>query len=143
MISVQVKKNCSFPAARAWELLSDFGNLSWAPGMGDVSVEGQGVGMIRKIALKDLPPAVELLDSLDPATMSFSYSVIEGNPMPVSDLRGEVRVHALTSDSCEIEWRAFASSASISDEDAHALLSRFYGGTLKVIEAYLSSSAPR
>lgn len=137
MISVTVQRTCNGPAESAWQLLANFGDLSWVPGMGAVSAEGSGVGMIRRIAMGEREPAVEKLDLIDPTTMLLKYSVVSGNPMPIEGLRGSIQIRPVSASSCEIEWRAEADRASIPEAEANALLTKFYGSTLKIIDEVL------
>lgn len=139
MINVVVRKPCEAAAERVWALLSDFGNMSWVPGMGPVTVEGEGVGMVRKIAFENAPPAVERLDASDAETMRFVYSVLSGNPMPIDNLRGSVALSALEDGRCMIEWTAQADGSALGDLEASALLEKFYGRVIDTIGRHFAS----
>jgi len=67
-----------------WQRVKDFGDLSWAAaaGLGDVEVDGQGVGMIRTIAMPGSDaPIVERLVALSDDAMSITY-VVDNDSLP-------------------------------------------------------------
>ena len=133
MFDVVVTKEVNAPAAKVWNLLADFGDISWVPGMGNVETEGQGVGMIRKIAVGEGPPAVERLEAMDSEAMSFRYSIVSGNPMPVENVQGGGKVEVLDDKRCLITWSATAAEVGVSEKEAADMLSGFYTGLLDVI----------
>ena len=55
MARVTVKESLAFPAQKVWELVSDFGNVSWFQGLAKSEVRGQGPGMVRLIYAGDGP----------------------------------------------------------------------------------------
>lgn len=139
MVDVVVTKEINVPAAKVWPLLADFGDMSWVPGMGAVEIEGQGVGMIRKISVGEGPPAIERLEALDNEAMSFRYSIVSGNPMPVENLQGGGVVEALDDSRCLITWSATAVEVGVSEDEAAEMLSGFYSGLLEVISSVASA----
>ena len=42
MARVSVKESFDFPAQQVWELISDFGNVSWLKGLTKSEVRGRG-----------------------------------------------------------------------------------------------------
>ena len=55
MAKVSVKRVIAAPAGRVWEMVSEWGGThKWIPGVGPVTVEGEGVGSVRSA---DLDPA--------------------------------------------------------------------------------------
>ena len=127
MIDLTVQKEIPVSAARAWELLADFGDISWAPGMDNVEVEGQGVGMVRRIHLPDAQPVEEKLEVLDPQTRTIVYSIPAGIPMPVTNYRATARVVDLGGNKCRIDWQCSAQEAGVSAEEAENIVRGFYG----------------
>lgn len=128
MIDVTVSRDYNVPAARVWALLADFGNISWAPGMDKVKVEGSGVGMVRRIDMGDFE-VVEKLESLDHATMRFSYSIPQ-MPMPVTDYRAGGHVVATGPDSCRVDWSCTATPTGISEQEATEMVKGLYAQLL-------------
>lgn len=74
MAKVSVNKTVNAPAAKVWQMVSEWGGThKWIPGVGPVSVEGAGVGSVRSA---DLDPATgfagrisERLEHFDDAAM--------------------------------------------------------------------------
>ena len=109
MAKVRVKKVINATAHTVWEYVSNWGGTSeWIPGVGPVSVEGDGVGAIRSA---DLAPETgfpgrisERLESYDNQVMAFSYSVIGDSPIPITDYLASMSVEKLSNNTCEVTW---------------------------------------
>lgn len=138
MIDLTVQKEIAAPATRAWELLSDFGDISWAPGMDNVEVIGQGVGMVRKLPMPDAPAVEEKLEVLDHDNMTLVYTIPAGLPMPVTDYRATAKVVALGDDRCRIDWHCSAREDGVSAEQAEAIVKGFYDMLLGWIDDHLT-----
>src|SRR5256885_2290172 len=65
-----------------WKLVGDFGGLIEAMGL-PVTVEGEGIGQTRKIAMGP-DPVVERLDQRDEQAKRVVYSILSG-PLPVAN----------------------------------------------------------
>ena len=88
MTDQQISAEFSAPIAKApkdvWDSVKDFGNLSWAAaaGLGDIAVDGVGVGMIRYISMPGNDhPVVERLVAVDQEVMSMTY-VVDHDSLP-------------------------------------------------------------
>ena len=109
MAKVGVKKVINATAHTVWEYVSNWGGTSeWIPGVGPVTVEGDGVGAIRSA---DLAPETgfpgrisERLESYDNQVMTFSYSVIGDSPIPITDYLASMSVEKLSNNTCEVTW---------------------------------------
>lgn len=137
MIDLTVQKEVPVAAAKAWELVADFGNISWAPGMDKVEVEGQGVGMVRKIFMPEAPPVEEKLEALDPQTMTMVYTIPAGLPMPVTNYRATAKVVDLGNNQCRIDWHCSAQEEGVSQQEAEAIVKGFYDMLLGWIAEHL------
>ena len=81
MANVSVTKTITAPATTVWNFVSEWGGThKWIPGVGPVTVVGDGPGSTRSA---DLDPATgfpgritERLDAFDPAAMQFRYRVV-------------------------------------------------------------------
>lgn len=132
MVSVVVQKEIPVPAAKVWALLADFGDIGWS-GMNNVEVEGEGVGMIRRIIVGEGKEAVERLEARDPEAMTFTYSIVSGNPLPIENIQGSPKVSAVDDSNCRLSWTITGSEAGISEQEAETMLSGFYSGLLETI----------
>ncbi len=91
MTEVTVSADFDVPSSRLWQLVADFGDVSWIPGMADVRVEGQGPGMTRFLPAG----AVEIherLESIDPDSRSIVYTIPENIPFAAANYRATMRV---------------------------------------------------
>jgi hypothetical protein len=131
MVSVVVEKDIPQPAAKVWALLADFGDISWS-GMDNVEVEGEGVGMIRRIIVGE-GAAVERLEAYDSEAMSFTYAIVSGNPLPIDNLKGSPKVTAVDDSNCRLSWTVTGAEAGISEQEAGDMLSGFYSGLLETV----------
>jgi len=131
VVEVVVERDIEVPAARVWALLADFGDISWS-GMENVEVEGEGVGMIRRIIVGE-GAAVERLEAYDPESMSFTYSIVSGNPLPIDNIKGSPKVTAVDDSNCRLSWTVTGAAAGISEQEAGDMLSGFYSELLDTI----------
>jgi len=133
MVSIVVEKDIPLPAEKVWALLADFGDISWS-GMDNVEVEGEGVGMMRRIIVGK-GAAVERLEAYDAQTMSFTYAIVSGNPLPIDNLKGSPKVTAMDDNNCRLSWTATGEETGISEQEAEGMLSTFYLGLLDTVSA--------
>ena len=126
MARVVVKESLAFPAAKVWDLISDFGNVSWFQGLAKSEVRGKGPGMVRLMYAGDNPPIHERLESVDAKGRTLTYTIPENIPFPVSDYRATMRVREKGADACELEWSCELVPKGISDEQAVAMLEGMY-----------------
>ena len=138
MIEVTVQRELPVTADKAWALVSDFGDISWAPGMNKVEVTGEGPGMVRAIHMPGgNPPIEERLEVLDKDQRLMEYIIPGGIPMPVTDYHASARGVALGGDSCRLDWSFRAKEVGVSAQDAQAIVAGFYGQMLDWIAAEL------
>jgi len=141
-MEVHVQRELQHGADAVWALLADFGNMSWAPGIPRLEVEGQGVGMVRKIYMDDGPNSIdEQLEVLDSERRYLEYSIPGNNPMPVSDYRASAEVTPLGEGRCRIDWRSRATPAGMSEAEVREILESTYGMMLDWIETHLDGQA--
>ena len=111
MAKVSVKKVINATAHTVWEYVSNWGGTSeWIPGVGPVTVEGDGVGAIRSadLALETGFPGriSERLESYDNQVMTFSYSVIGDSPIPITDYLASMSVEKLSNNTYKVTWES-------------------------------------
>lgn len=138
MIDVTVQRELPVAADRAWALISDFGDISWIPGMDKVEVSGEGPGMVRAIHMPgDAPPITERLESLDDENRVLEYTVPSGIPMPATDYKAWAKVVPLGDDRCRIDWNCKAQEVGVSPQEATAMAAGFYNQLLDWVAAEL------
>jgi hypothetical protein len=127
MIEVLVSKSSDLSAEVVYDLLADFGNTSWMKGVAKCEVDGDGVGMVRNIFTSpDASPVREKLLARDDLARSVSYTITEGNPLPVEDYNASVRVIESGS-GCTIEWTGTFAAKGVEDDAAKTTVEGMYG----------------
>lgn len=140
-MEVTLHRDYAFPAEKVWALLSDFGDISWAPGMEKVEVIGEGIGMTRRIFMPGMDPIDEVLESMDHDARRFSYTIPTGIPMPVTDYRAGAQVVATGDDSCRVEWFCSATPEGVSEGEAAEMVKGFLGMLLQWIDDHLQQKS--
>ena len=93
MANIVVEKTLPVSPDALWELVKDFGNVRWIPGASETAqVEGDGPGMARILGNPEGGSIREILDSVDEAGRSITYSIPVGTPFPVSTYRSTMTV---------------------------------------------------
>jgi hypothetical protein len=126
MARVCVKESLAFSAQQVWELVSDFGNVSWIPGLAKSEVRGGGPGMVRVLYVGQNPPIEERLESLDPKTRTLSYTIPKNIPFPVSEYRATMRVRETGPAASELEWSCELTPKGVPESQAVAMLEGMY-----------------
>lgn len=140
MAGISFERDLPFAAASVWAVLEDFGNMAWAPGVKQVEVIGDGVGMTRRLHMDGMDPIDEVLQSQDPATMSFSYSIPRGIPLPVTDYLASARIEALEGGHCRAHWSCTCTPTDpgIDEAQLEDMLRGTYTLLLDMVESYLT-----
>lgn len=141
MAGISFERELPFPATTVWALLEDFGNMAWA-GVKQVEVIGKGIGMTRRLHMDGMDPIDEVLESQDPASMSFSYSIPRGIPLPVTDYIASARIEAVDNARCIAHWSCTctATDASMDEAQLEEMLHGTYTMLLDMVENYLQAS---
>jgi hypothetical protein len=124
-------------AEALWSAVRDFGNVSWLPGDPDFESEGDGVGMIRTIRTPPLPTVREQLKAIEEADRAIHYTVIDGNPMPVSDYQATMKVVDLGGGRSRLEWSSTWEPEGVSEADALKVVEAMYAGVLGAMKTNL------
>jgi carbon monoxide dehydrogenase subunit G len=137
------KTQISAPITVVWSTISDFHDLSWAPGVitsvtkvGDKSSSENGCKRVLNNAFH------ETLRVLDPANYTFSYSIDDG-PGPVASdaVSNYIGVVQLSENEggCLVEWSSSFDSAN--DNEVTGLCDPIYQALLGALKETLSKSA--
>jgi carbon monoxide dehydrogenase subunit G len=106
------------PAQKVWEIIKDYGNMSWHPGVKSVTnPDGNKKGAIRVLTLNDGGTITEELKKYDEAKMSYSYKITEmSTAKTISHAGAEEKVPVLPVDnyaaSIEVEPQGDKSKVS-------------------------------
>ena len=90
-------------AEKVWLKMRDFTDLTWALGIAEVTVDGSGVGMVRRVRLEGNEEWLEekLLD-LDDGDRRIEYGIAEGI-MGINDYHACAQVIP-NGTGCFVEW---------------------------------------
>ena len=126
MINIEHQQDTDLPAEIVWEEMRHFDRvLKWIP-RGDessISIDGEGVGMLRDITLATMGYVQHRLLALDDEKRMFSYNLTGGKPLGMQDYEVVATVTPLDDDHCSIRWagRMTADGSLDEAEIGHAL----------------------
>ena len=105
MTQVSSKITIHAPAGAIWQLISDFGaGNQYLPGVVACTVEGEGVGALRKLTSADGSAIVERLAVLDAAAHRLSYAMLTDTPF--CDCLTTMALRDLGPNQTELTWSA-------------------------------------
>ena len=121
MTQVSCKTTINVPADALWQVISNFGAAGqYLSGVVACTVEGEGVGALRRLTSVDGNTIVERLETLDGVALQLSYILLTDTPfrncvttMVVRDL-GPGRV--------EVTWSAIFEPDGIPASEAEQML---------------------
>ena len=139
MKEVDLTLSTDISAEKVWALLADFsGFLNWAGGgAGEISIEGEGIGMVRHLKMSGGELA-ERLTLLDPDNKRLGYDLVYGEPLGMKKYKAIVQV-VDTGSGCDIIWKGvFDTEDPGSQDQTGAALSAAYEGMTGALVAYLT-----
>jgi hypothetical protein len=128
MSEVQVSESIAAPAAKVWELVRDFGGVAkWGgPALQSCTVEGSGIGAVRRFALPGGMAIAERLEAFDDAGRSLSYAIVEKSPIPVRNYLSTIRIAEQGAQACRVDWSSSFEPDGTSPEQAQAMIRGVY-----------------
>ncbi len=131
MSEAKVVKIISASADAVWEQLSDFGGIKPGGAIESVSVEGEGVGMVRTMNLS-AGRVVERLDRHDSSNRMFTYAIInEDSPLPFSDYSATVVITDNGDGSSTVNWTGTFEPRGVDEAQAINVATGIYAGAIK------------
>ena len=138
MVEVNLVREFAASEDRVWAILADFGNMSWVPGAGEnVEVIGEGVGMTRRIVMEGLDPIDEVLESLDDAAKTLSYTIEKNAVIPFDQYRASVAVKAGDGNAI-VHWDCTFDECDVPADDAKVMIEGSYNMMLDGLAQALS-----
>jgi uncharacterized protein YndB with AHSA1/START domain len=142
MPEVTTNKVLEASADAVWRLLEDFGAIQhWWPTdisapVEQVTLEGQGVGMIRHIHNRGAAHAVsERLDFIEPASRTLVLSIVGTRPKGITAYIAEGHVVDLGDGRCRLDYRALVSTAPGLEEPVRLALLKTWALMFRGLEA--------
>jgi len=139
MSEVKVSETVAAPAAPVWEVLGDFGGvLKWGGKMvQSCTVEGSGVGAVRRVGLPGGAEIAERCEAYDPAGRSLSYSIVGKSPVPIRNYFSTVKVIEQGPNACRVDWRGTFEPDGVPEEQAQAMVRGIYTGGIAGVRKLL------
>lgn len=136
MTTVNVTESVAAPAADVWRIISDFGGLEPNDLIAGCTLEGEGVGAVRTIALQGGGEIVERLDSHDDDKLSFGYTIINDSPLPVKNYSAVVEVSGDGAGS-KVSWTGNFAANGAPESDVVKLVEGIYQGGIQRVREKL------
>ena len=128
------------PIARSaddvWAVVRDFSCDAWASV--PITVDGEGQGSLRTVHGPN-GDVTERCERLDDAEQVLSYSIVSGNPFPISGYLATMAVRPVDGDHSELVWSA-TWDTDADPEPIEANLNRFIRGTARVLRRHLDGT---
>jgi len=130
MADVHVNEAIAAPAAKVWELVRDFGGVTkWGgPALQSCTVEGAGIGAVRRIGLPGGLAIAERLEAFDDGARSLRYAIVEKSPIPVKNYLSTIRIEEDGPQACRVDWSSTFEPDGASAEQAQAMIRGVYTG---------------
>lgn len=104
---IEVVERIGCPAQSAWDLIGTFGGLArWHPLVTGCTVEGEGIGSVRRVTLGDWF-AVERLEQRDPATRMLTYRMMDCTRAMLVGVYGRMQIEPEGPDACLFTWQSW------------------------------------
>ncbi len=131
MTTAKVTETVAAPAAEVWRVMSDFGGIEPNEMIAGCTVEGDGVGAVRTIALNGGGEIIERLESCDADARTFSYAIINDSPLPVSNYLSTVKIAEDGANAAKVEWSSTFEAAGAPEADVIKLIEGVYKGGIQ------------
>jgi hypothetical protein len=139
MSEVKVSEVIAAPAAKVWELLGDFGGVTkWGGSMlQSCTVEGEGVGAVRRIGLPGGLEIAERCEAYDAAKRSLSYAIIGKSPIPIKNYLSVCTIVETGANQCRVDWNGTFEPDGVAEEQAQGMVRGIYVGGIAGVKKLL------
>ena len=134
-LSEQVTVNAS--AEASWKVVASYCDIAaWHPAVLYCDANwGNNHGSTRVLTLQDGAQVTERLDEYDAAGKSYTYTITEPGPLPVSNYVSSISVRDNGGGSSTVTWESnFDTPNGVTDEDADKAMAGVYTGGLGQIK---------
>jgi len=139
MTEVKVSETIAAPASKVWELLGDFGGVTkWGGAMlQSCSVEGVGVGAVRRIGLPGGAEIAERCEAYDAIGRSLTYSIVGKSPIPIKNYESTCSVVETGENECRVDWNGHFEPDGVAEEQAQGMVRGIYVGGITAVRKLL------
>ena len=140
MTTVTETVSLSGSASDIWSCIGDFDDVaSWHPAVVSCDAVQDGASRVRTLTLGDGSKIVERLESHDDEARTYTYSIVDAGPLPVSNYQSAI---AVTGDGsvATINWSSTFEPQGAPEADAQAAISGVYtSGFAALVEKFGSA----
>lgn len=138
-MEVKITETFTVPAAKVWELLRDFGGIRrWNPdGIDSVTVEGEGIGAVRTIAIPGGISLQERLEAYSDEDRSFSYSFFGKLVVPLENYYATMAIFEEGDSSCRVDWYSTFDHPAMDEGSARKLVEGIYNAGFAALKKTL------
>lgn len=102
--NIRVVKTIDVPTDRVWAAVRSIGGLDrWFPVIATCRVEGEGLGAVRILGLRDGGEMKDVIEEINDPARRFRYLRTD-HPFPVTPYRGTVLVRDGGNGNTEVTW---------------------------------------
>jgi hypothetical protein len=131
MSEAKVVKTIAASADAVWKQLSNFGGIQPGGAIESVSVEGEGVGMVRTLNL-GTGRVVERLEEHDSANRTYTYAIInDDSPLPFSQYSATVIITDNGDGNSTVHWTGTFEPRGVDEAEAINVATGIYAGAIK------------
>ncbi len=131
MSEVTMQDTIGAPAVEVWNTIRDFnGAGTYIGGISKSTIEGQGVGAVRTITMKNGAQVRERLERFEPESHSLSYAIIDG-PLPLENYLATMQLTDLDNGSCQLDWSSTFDPKGAPEAEAKAMITGIYTAGFK------------
>lgn len=130
MTSVNVTETVTAAADDVWRVMSDFGGIEPNEMIAGCTMEGEGVGAVRTIALNGGGEIIERLEAQDDGARTFTYAIINDSPLPVKNYVSTVKISG-DSAATTVDWSSTFEAAGAPEADVIKLIEGVYQGGIQ------------
>lgn len=140
-----VEEDVAAPADALWAVLSDFAHPQrLAASIAECTVQGQGVGAVRRVISSRGPVIYERLIECDPLTRRLVYEVLKHGDMPypgITAYRARASLHPVSEATTRVSWLAEGTIEGPRDEVA-VFLRTLYRDAIRNLTAEALNEEP-
>ena len=136
MCEISVSTEIEASVETVWETIRDFRSIGrYATGISRCTVEGDGIGSIRRLTVAS-GEICERLESLDDRAHEICYSLLK-SPLPIEDCRSTMSLRYVDVGKCKISWSSSFEPNGVPEKEAMRILTGVYNSGFEGLKRLL------
>lgn len=125
MCEVSVSTEIEASVEKVWQTIRDFKAIAqYSTGISQCTVEGNGIGSIRKLTVAS-GEICERLEGIDDQEHTIRYSLIR-SPLPIEACQSSMCLSFIDDGKCRISWSSSFEPNGVPEKEAIRILSAVY-----------------